>query len=88
MIYNNKKLEAYVRTLPCAVCGKPGPSHCHHIKGVGHLSGAGMKAPSWATIPLCCGCHWALHKHGVEAESQWEYALRTVGAAIEAGVLS
>ena len=36
-----------VKSLPCGVCGAPGPSHAHHIKQGLHF----------ATIPLCDDCH-------------------------------
>jgi hypothetical protein len=85
MRYTNPKYEAWVRTRPCIICDTPGPSHCHHIKGVGKLSGTGLKAPSWASLPLCHKCHALMHHGKTLWPAQWELALRTIGSAIENG---
>jgi len=43
-----------VKELPCAVCGRAGPSDAHHI-----LEGRtpGRKSPDELCIPLCKDCH-------------------------------
>lgn len=38
---------AKVKILPCAVCGKPGPSDAHHVK----------QGSQYVCIPLCKDCH-------------------------------
>ena len=83
--YENKKLLAFVRGLPCIRCRKPGPSDAHHVKGIGYLSGGGLKAPDWATMPLCLTCHDIVQKDALE--DQWEWALRTIGMALDEGVI-
>jgi hypothetical protein len=50
----------WVRTLPCAECGR-GPAVPHHLKGDLHQSGAGLKAPDWLAMPLCDACHGMFH---------------------------
>ena len=52
---------AWVRTLPCCVCGAQGGNEAHHIKGVGHHSGAGMKAGDDLSMALCAEHHRELH---------------------------
>ena len=42
-----RKHMARIKSLPCGVCGQPGPSEAHHIKQGLHFS----------CIPLCVDCH-------------------------------
>lgn len=45
-----------MRQLPCLVCGKYGPSECHHLKrGVGRSMS--QKAGDNFVVPLCSECH-------------------------------
>jgi hypothetical protein len=81
--WESPKYEAYVRNLPCIICG--GPAEPHHAKGIGGLSGVGLKAPSWAVMPLCRLCHESQHRN--PTEEQWEYIARTLGRAVEQGIL-
>lgn len=59
---------AWLRTLPCAMCGSPatamrrlgsGSVEAHHPTG----AGMGTKAPDSKAFPLCgpVGCHYDLH---------------------------
>lgn len=54
-----------VKSLPCSVCGAPGPSEAHHVK----------QHRQYTCIALCADCHrgslmglhgqrraWAIHK--------------------------
>jgi hypothetical protein len=56
---------ARVKSLPCSVCGAPGPSEAHHVNQGQHFT----------TIALCADCHrgsengwhgrkvmWRIHK--------------------------
>lgn len=52
----------FVRSLPCASCGAPGPSDGHHAIDVGLYPGMGRKAPDVLLMPLCRGCHNKLHQ--------------------------
>lgn len=78
------KYLKWVRTQPCIRCDNP-DADPHHIKGQGNLSGVALKAPDWATMPLCARCHDIIQKEA--PVEQWEWALRTLGNAIEQGVL-
>ena len=52
----NKKRLAYIRTLPCIVCGAPPPSEATHLR-IGHVAGFGQKPPDQLTVPQCRKCH-------------------------------
>ena len=49
-----KEYMARVKELPCAACGKPGPSDAHHC-----ICGrfGTNRASDFDTIPLCVECH-------------------------------
>lgn len=49
---------AYVRSLPCCVCHKPGPSEAHHYP----TKGAG--GDDSRTVPLCRIHHDEFHSQG------------------------
>lgn len=83
--WSSKKYEAWAKTLPCCLCHASGPSECHHMKGKGNMSGVGLRAPSWASMPLCRSCHDYVQK--VAPAQQWEFVARTLGRAIEEGIL-
>lgn len=62
--------EAYLRAvaaLPCAHCGRPGPSQAAHADAG---KGMGIKASDTETMPLCAdapgrrGCHWLIGTSG------------------------
>ena len=58
----DQKHLAFLRTLPCAACGKPPPSEAHH--STAHRAGLGTKAGDLDAFPLCggpAGCHVAFH---------------------------
>ena len=78
MIWRNKKYLKYVARY-CRLCGDT-QAVAHHIKGVGHLSGAGMKAPDWATFGVCTAHHAEIHEMKDKNE-QWFY---TAGALMRA----
>ena len=89
----SKKYESWVRSLLCANC-EASHSEVHHAKGIGHLSGVGSKAGSQYSMPLCYHCHGIVHgklgtpeQHKMFIERQWEWIAKTLGMAIEEGVL-
>lgn len=64
---------AYVRTLPCLVCGRPGPSDPAHIRAAAPLygkryTGKGEKPDDKWVLPLCRREHDAQHR---ESELGW-----------------
>jgi len=84
--WKSKKYEDWVKTQVCIVCGNP--AEPHHIKGVGNMSGGGLKSPSWACMPLCHEHHMEMHSMDtLMLLSQWEFIARTLGAAIDEGIL-
>ncbi len=42
-----RKYLGMVKSLPCSVCGQPGPSDAHHIKQGNH----------YTVVALCKSCH-------------------------------
>ena len=84
--YRNAKYLAWVRSLPCSLCGGEA-GQAHHLIGLGGMSGMGLKAPDWATLPVCGGCHGSMHVNHELWPSQWEHICRTLGKAVEEGVL-
>ena len=64
-----------VRSLPCACCGKPGPSEAHHCRDLPdhderglyeRLPAAALKSGDRDAIPLCQHCHWKFHNRRSE----------------------
>ena len=75
--------EAYrrrVAALPCAHCGKPGPSQCAHAD---EGKGMGIKASDLDTYPLCAdtpseyGCHTLIGATGCFTKEQRRHLERT-----------
>jgi len=52
---------AWVRTLPCCVCGAS-PCDAHHMVGMHGVGGMGLKAEDSMAMPLCRACHMELHR--------------------------
>ena len=84
--YRNAKYLSWVRSLPCSICGGEA-GQAHHIIGVGKMSGMGLKAPDWAVMPVCGMCHGIVHSMPIHWDNQWEFITRTLGKAIEEGIL-
>lgn len=51
-----------IRKMPCAACGKPGPSDPDHIK----TRGSGGGDYLWNLLPLCRTCHIDKHYMGLQ----------------------
>lgn len=84
----SRKYLAWVRDQDCCHCRAPGPSDPHHIRGVGHFGGMGMKAPDYLVMPLCRGCHDAVHSARIEAGEQWRMIVVTLDRAMRDGVIA
>lgn len=87
--WRSEKYLAWVRTQPSVVSGQEG-TEPHHIKG--HGMGGSVKAPDYMTIPLTREEHTNGHAIGWKTweklhGSQLEYVARTLGRAIEEGVI-
>src|SRR5271169_2301573 len=54
---------AFVRQLPCVVCGKAPPSEAAHVRS-GSDGGAGIKPSDRYSVSLCTSCHELQHRFG------------------------
>lgn len=82
--WESKKYLDWIKTQTCAKCSLP--AEPHHLKGIGHMSGLGVKAPDWAAMPLCHFHHDEMHASPELWPDQWEIIARTLGRAIDEGV--
>ncbi len=53
----------WIRTLPCLLCGKPGPSDPHHTAS----GGMGLTGSDYSAIPVCRVHHTEIHNTGGKA---------------------
>jgi len=84
--FRSSKYLAWVKTLPCCICGAPADD-AHHIIGTGSLSGMGMKAADTYTMPVCRADHRFIHENPDVWVSQWEWIARTLAKAFDEGVI-
>ena len=86
----NEKYTHWVKTQPCACCGKPADD-AHHLIGHGQ-GGMGTKAHDLFVLPLCRKHHDELHADTVVFEekygSQLELIFRFIDRALAIGVLA
>ncbi|EIH5818431.1 DUF968 domain-containing protein, partial [Escherichia coli] len=86
----NEKYTRWVKTQPCACCGKPADDP-HHLIGHGQC-GMGTKAHDLFVLPLCRKHHDELHADTVAFEekygSQLELIFRFIDRALAIGVLA
>ncbi|HFU7918692.1 TPA: DUF968 domain-containing protein [Escherichia coli] len=86
----NEKYTRWVKTQPCACCGKPADDP-HHLIGHGQ-GGMGKKAHDLFVLPLCRKHHDELHADTVAFEvkygSQLELIFRFIDRALATGVLA
>src|SRR5215813_6116727 len=54
---------AFVRQLPCTVCGKAAPSEAAHVRLVCD-GGTGLKPSDRYSLSLCTRCHALQHEFG------------------------
>jgi len=62
---HRRRLEhlAFVRQLPCVVCGKAAPSEAAHVRS-GSDGGTAMKPSDRYSVSLCIECHALQHQFG------------------------
>ncbi|HCU3672769.1 TPA: DUF968 domain-containing protein [Escherichia coli] len=86
----NEKYTRWVKTQPCACCGKPADD-AHHLIGHGQ-GGMGTKAHDLFVLPLCRKHQDELHADTVVFEekygSQLELIFRFIDRALAIGVLA
>jgi hypothetical protein len=85
--WRNSQYLAFVRTLPCCVCGGPADD-AHHIVGVGQRGGTGTKPGDEDVMPVCRRDHDLIHCTPSMWPDQWAWVRRTQQAGVEAGFLS
>lgn len=84
--FRSKKYLAFVRTLPCCVCGSSADA-AHHVTGLWNLSGMGLKPDDNMTMPVCDGpggCHAQIHS---EPHLKWQqpiFLIETINAGLDA----
>lgn len=69
------KYLAWVRTLPCVICGKRDDIQVHHTE----TGGIGLKGSDYSVIPLCPVCHSRMETKkgkGIFAEGEVEGLVR------------
>lgn len=84
--FRSKTYTAFVRTLPCCLCGTDKGIAAHHLKGIWHMSGGGLKAPDSYVMPLCDGpggCHAQVHASKALRDMQPEWLLWTLTRALK-----
>lgn len=59
----NARHLAFVRSLPCCICGMPAPNEAAHIRA-GNDGGMGVKPSDRFTVPLCFNDHRDQHTVG------------------------
>lgn len=69
---------AWVKSLPCCRCAGPGGDP-HHVIGLHWgLSGMGLTAPDSLAMPVCRGCHQAIHNSPELQRWQPEWLRHTI----------
>jgi hypothetical protein len=80
--WRSEKYLAFVRSLPCCVCGTT-PCDPHHVIGLGwQLSGTGLTAPDSFAMPLCRACHDQVHRDPFMQAEQPRWLRQTIIAGL------
>ena len=81
---------AWVRSLPCCVCGATTGIAAHHLVGMWQVSGMGLKASDSLAMPACDpiyghgrDCHQQIHAHKALRERQPAFLRTTLRAGLE-----
>lgn len=78
---------AWVRSLPCCVCGAPANA-VHHLIGIWQMGGMGLKAPDSMAMPVCDGpgdtCHRRIHNEQALRDRQPAFLRDTLSRAVRA----
>lgn len=84
--FRSRRYLDWVKAQDCVMCGAPADDP-HHIKGVGHMSGAGMTAPDSMAMPVCRPCHDEILRTPELWAQQWEWVAKTLDKALSDGAL-
>jgi len=80
--WRSEQYLAFVRSLPCSVCGISG-CDAHHVIGLGWgLSGMGLTAPDSFALPLCRAHHQEVHLFPLMQYSQPQWLRTTLRAGL------
>lgn len=74
--WRSPKYLAWVRSLPCVMCGRPADD-AHHLVGIGHFGGMGTKASDELTMPVCREHHDEIHRTSELWPEQEQWVART-----------
>lgn len=87
--WRSEKYLAWVRTLPCCVCGATIGVAAHHLIGMWGLSGMGLKAPDSFVMPACDpvyghsrDCHQQIHADQQLRDRQPEFLKSTLARGV------
>ncbi|MGM0783876.1 MAG: DUF968 domain-containing protein [Pseudomonadota bacterium] len=77
---------AWVRSLPCCVCGTTTGVAAHHMIGLWQLGGMGLKAPDSFAMPACDGpgdtCHRRIHNEQALRDRQPGFVRDTISRGV------
>lgn len=74
---------AWIKTLPCVICHKPGVDP-HHVIGLHWgLSGGGLTAPDSFVMPACRKCHRQIHTEPELQQMQPHWLRHTIAMGIK-----
>lgn len=87
--WRSEQYLAFVRSLPCCVCGATEGVAAHHITGMYQLSGTGLKPADSYTMPACDpiykhsrDCHQQIHAIKALRDQQPAFLRTTLRAGI------
>ena len=88
--WESTKYRAWVKNQPSCISGREPAGDCHHLKGHGY---GGSVAPDWAAMPLTREEHTTFHNMGWqtwedEHGSQWKHVAKTLGRALDGGIIT
>ncbi len=87
--WRSEQYLAFVRSLPCSVCGATEGVAAHHITGMYQLSGMGLKPADSYTMPACDpiykhsrDCHQQIHANKALRDQQPAFLRTTLRAGL------
>tara|TARA_R110000851_G_scaffold33896_3_gene90381 strand:+ start:1662 stop:2099 length:438 start_codon:yes stop_codon:yes gene_type:complete len=87
--WRSEQYLAFVRSLPCSVCGATDGIAAHHITGMHQLSGMGLKPADSYSMPACDpiykhsrDCHQQIHANKALRDQQPAFLRTTLRAGI------
>ncbi|MGP9591093.1 DUF968 domain-containing protein [Halomonas sp. H2] len=88
--WRSEQYLAFVRSLPCSVCGATEGVAAHHITGMYQLSGMGLKPADSFAMPACDpiykhnrDCHQQIHANKALRDMQPTFLRTTLRAGLK-----